>query len=40
MKIVKATKTFRQVTLIGSLLMSVGSILILTIKPKNSKGTC
>jgi len=40
MQVVKATKTFRQVTLLSSLVMAIGSICILTIKSKNAVGTC
>lgn len=40
MKIVKATKKFRQVTMISSILMSIVSVLVLTIKPKNATTDC
>ena len=40
MQVVKATKTFRQVTLLSSLVMAIGSICILTTPSKNAVGTC
>ena len=40
MKIVKATKTFRQVTIICSLLMAIGSVLCLSIKPIHATNNC